>query len=253
MNESIADLRNPARAELLAELERRYLPLMEGEGRKKARRRYWWKKNAWRWVTGITWVIKRTLDFTGALVGLIVLSPLFLAVALSIKLTDKGPILFFQTRVGKWGEEFPFPKFRSMVTNAEELKKELMAQSDHGEESVTFKMKKDPRITWIGRIIRKLSIDELPQLWCVLNGKMSLVGPRPPTVAEVAQYSLRDRRRLDVIPGLTCIWQVSGRNRIDFDRWMEMDLQYIDSFSIWLDFKILFRTIFVVLTGYGAE
>jgi len=225
---------------------------MKGEGRKKAQRRYWWKKNAWRWVTGITWVIKRSLDFFGALAGLIFLSPLFLAVALSIKLTDRGPVLFFQTRVGKWGEEFPFPKFRSMVTNAEELKTELMAQSDHGEESVTFKMKKDPRITWIGRIIRKLSIDELPQLWCVLTGKMSLVGPRPPTVAEVAHYSLRDRRRLDVTPGLTCIWQVSGRGDIAFDEQVELDIRYIESSSLKEDILILLKTVPAVLLGKGA-
>lgn len=240
------------RADLLAELERRYVPLMEGGGRRRAQGRYLWKKYAWRWVTGGTWFLKRLLDIAGALCGLILLSPLFLVVAVCIKLTDHGPVLFFQTRVGKWGEEFPFPKFRSMVTNAEALKKELLSQNDHEQESVTFKMKKDPRITWIGRIIRKLSIDELPQLWCVLTGKMSLVGPRPPTVDEVAQYTLHDRRRLDVIPGLTCIWQVSGRGDIAFAEQVELDIRYIESSSLREDILILLKTIPAVLLGRGA-
>jgi lipopolysaccharide/colanic/teichoic acid biosynthesis glycosyltransferase len=138
-----------------------------------------------------------------------------------------------------------------MVVNAEKLKDTLLAQSDH-KDSVTFKMKKDPRITWIGRIIRKASIDELPQLGCVLKGDMSLVGPRPPVPREVAQYTLADRRRLDVIPGLTCIWQVSGRGDIPFKEQVKLDLQYIESQSVWLDVKLLFKTIPAVLTGRGA-
>ncbi|OQY42308.1 MAG: hypothetical protein B6240_14120 [Desulfobacteraceae bacterium 4572_87] len=168
-----------------------------------------------------------------------------------IKLTDGGPILFWQTRIGLWGKEFPFPKFRSMVVNAEALKDELLEQSDH-DDSITFKMKKDPRVTWIGRIIRKLSIDELPQLWCVFKGDMSLVGPRPPVPREVAEYTLADRRRLDVMPGLTCIWQVSGRGDIPFNEQVELDVQYIESRSLWFDIKLLLSTIPAVLLGKGA-
>ena len=132
------------------------------------------------------------------------------------------------TRVGKWGAEFPCPKFRSMKVNANELKAALVDQNDH-KEGITFKMKKDPRVTWIGRIIRKLSIDELPQLWCVLIGEMSLVGPRPPVPDEVSNYTLEDRRRLDVVPGLTCIWQVNGRGDIPFPEQVELDIEYIKS------------------------
>ena len=151
-------------------------------------------------------------------------------------------MFFWQTRIGLWGKEFPFPKFRSMVVNAEELKDTILEQSDH-KDSITFKMKKDPRVTWIGNIIRKLSIDELPQLWCVFKGEMSLVGPRPPVPREVAEYTLADRRRLDVIPGLTCIWQVSGRSDIDFEGQVKLDVQYIESQSFWSDMNILFKTI----------
>lgn len=212
---------------------------------------YWRKKYAWLIIVGGTRRIKRLIDFFAALAGMVVLAPLFLAVALAIKLTDKGPILFWQTRVGQYGREFPFPKFRSMVVNAEALKDQLKELNQHTNEK-TFKMKRDPRITWIGRIIRKLSIDELPQLWNVLIGDMSLVGPRPPVPREVALYTLSDRRRLDVIPGLTCIWQVSGRSDIPFDRQVELDVQYIQSQSLWFDVKLLFLTIPAVLLGKGA-
>jgi lipopolysaccharide/colanic/teichoic acid biosynthesis glycosyltransferase len=214
--------------------------------------RYWRKKYAWLLIVGGTRSLKRLIDFTAALCGAVALSPLFLGVALAIKLTDHGPVLFWQTRVGQYGREFPFPKFRSMVVNAEALKDQLLEQNQHGGEGVTFKMKRDPRITWIGRIIRKLSIDELPQLWNVLIGDMSLVGPRPPVPREVALYTLSDRRRLDVIPGLTCIWQVSGRSDIPFDKQVELDVQYIQSQSLWLDVKLLFLTIPAVLLGKGA-
>ncbi len=214
--------------------------------------RYWRKKYAWLLIVGGTRSIKRLIDFTAALCGAVVLAPLFLAVALAIRLTDHGPVLFWQTRVGQYGREFPFPKFRSMVVNAEALKDQLLAQNQHGGEGVTFKMKRDPRITWIGRIIRKLSIDELPQLWNVLIGDMSLVGPRPPVPREVALYTLSDRRRLDVIPGLTCIWQVSGRSDIPFDKQVELDVQYIQSQNLWLDIKLLLMTVPAVLLGKGA-
>ena len=194
---------------------------------------------------------KRALDIIVSLSALIVLSPLFLIVGLLIKLTDGGAILFWQKRVGKWGQTFDFPKFRSMVPNAEKLVQKLLSKNDHGD-SVTFKMKSDPRVTWIGKIIRKLSIDELPQLWCVLKGDMTLVGPRPPVPREVAQYSLSDRRRLEVTPGLTCIWQVSGRGNIPFPQQVAMDIEYIENQSFWLDLKLLFQTIPAVIMGKGA-
>ena len=215
------------------------------------RMKYLRKKYLWKIVTGGASALKRLLDIVVALVMLMLLAPLFAAVAISIRLTDRGPVLFWQARVGQWGTEFPFPKFRSMVVNAEKLKDKLLAANDH-KNGVTFKMKKDPRVTWIGRIIRKTSIDELPQLWCVLKGDMSLVGPRPPVPREVALYSLRDRRRLDVKPGLTCIWQVSGRGDIPFDRQVELDVRYIESQSLWLDLLLLLKTAPAILMGKGA-
>lgn len=235
------------RLELIEELYQRY-----GNTRGVVHKlQYWRKKYSWVMVVGMSRGLKRLVDIVVATLALIILSPLFITVAAIIKLTDWGPILFWQVRVGQWGLEFPFPKFRSMVTNAEKLKDQLIAQNDHGN-SVTFKMKKDPRVTFIGRIIRKLSIDELPQLWCVLIGDMSLVGPRPPVVREVEKYTLADRRRLDVKPGLTCIWQVSGRGDIAFDQQVELDVQYIESQSLWLDFVLLFKTVPAVLSGKGA-
>lgn len=239
------------RVQLIEELYRRYGRDSARVGRYANRVRYWWKKYAWMVVVNGSKLIKRLIDIFAASILLILLIPLFLLVALLIKATDRGPVLFWQMRVGRWGREFPFPKFRSMVTDAEKLKAKLLAQNDH-DNSITFKMKRDPRITWIGRIIRKLSIDELPQLWCVLRGDMSLVGPRPPVPAEVAAYSLADRRRLDAVPGLTCIWQVSGRGNIPFDEQVKLDVQYIESQSLWLDLKLLFKTIPAVLTGKGA-
>ena len=167
-----------------------------------------------------------------------------------VKLSSRGPILFRQTRCGLNGRKFSLYKFRSMYVGAEMRKKELERQNIMG--GPVFKMKRDPRVTRFGRFMRRFSIDELPQLFNVLRGDMSLVGPRPPIPDEVDMYETWHRRRLSMKPGLTCIWQVSGRNKVDFEQWMDMDLQYIDSFSLWLDFKILFRTVFVVLTGYGA-
>lgn len=239
------------RDELMEELYNRYGSKASGPGGLGHRLRYWRKKYAWIIVVGGAKVLKRFIDILASSLLFLCLWPLFLGVALCIKLTDGGPVFFWQTRIGLWGKEFPFPKFRSMVMNAEELKDSILAQSDH-EDSITFKMKKDPRVTWIGTIIRKLSIDELPQLWCVLKGDMSLVGPRPPVPREVAEYTLSDRRRLDAIPGLTCIWQVSGRGDIPFDEQVELDVQYIESQSIWVDIKLLLGTIPAVLLGKGA-
>jgi len=193
---------------------------------------------------------KRLFDVIFSFLAIVLLSPLFLFVALGIKLTSRGPIFFRQVRCGLNGRKFILYKFRSMYVGAEMRKRELERQNEM--KGPVFKMKRDPRVTKFGRFMRKLSIDELPQLFNVFMGNMSLVGPRPPLPAEVDMYESWQRRRLSMKPGLTCIWQVSGRNKIDFEQWMEMDLQYIDNFSLWLDFKLLVRTIFVVLTGYGA-
>jgi len=239
------------RVALMEELYRIYGAPSRGTSTFRLHLRYLRKKYAWLLVVGGAKVLKRTLDILAAVALFFLLWPLFLLVAICIKLTDGGPVFFWQTRVGQYGREFPFPKFRSMVVNAEALKDSLLEQSDHGN-SVTFKMKRDPRVTWIGRIIRKLSIDELPQLWCVLKGDMSLVGPRPPVPREVAEYTLADRRRLDAIPGLTCIWQVSGRGDIAFDQQVQLDVQYIESQSLWLDIKLLLQTVPAVLLGKGA-
>lgn len=204
-----------------------------------------------RWSLAAGPAMKRSLDIVVSAVALIALAPLFTVVALAIKLTDRGPVLFWQTRVGRYGKLLRFPKFRSMVLDAEAVKQRLLSENDHGE-GVTFKMKRDPRITAVGRIIRRLSIDELPQLYLVLTGDLTLVGPRPPVPAEVARYSLRQRRRLDVVPGLTCIWQVSGRSEIPFEKQALMDIDYIDRRSVWFDLSLLVRTIPAVLFGRGA-
>jgi len=174
-------------------------------------------------------------------------------VALLIKLTSPGPVLFRQLRSGLNGAPFTIYKFRTMVTNAEQLKHELEAMNEM--RGPVFKIAKDPRITPIGRILRRRSIDELPQLFNVLRGEMSLVGPRPLPVDEVGRFNdLAHRRRLSVKPGLTCLWQVSGRNQIaEFKDWVRLDLEYIDNWSLWLDFKILLRTVPVVLAGTGAK
>lgn len=209
------------------------------------------KKYFWLLAVGGAAFLKRVLDVSGALVGLILLAPIFGVVALIIKWTDKGPVFYVAPRVGKWGREFAFPKFRSMRINASQLQEELQAQSHH-EDVKTFKMKKDPRVTPIGRFIRKLSIDELPQLWCVVRGDMSLVGPRPPLPSEVSTYSLEDRRRLNITPGITGLWQVSGRGDIPFPEMVELDVQYIESRSLRMDLLLLLRTVPAVFLGKGA-
>ncbi len=211
----------------------------------------WRKECAWRMTVSGTRYAKRFIDIVGSLILSILLFPFFLIAAILIKLTDGGPVLFWQTRVGQGGREFFLPKLRSMRMDAEAMKDRLLVHNEW-ENSVTFKMKNDPRITWIGRILRRFSIDELPQLWCVLKGEMSLVGPRPPIPCEVARYNPEDRRRLAVRPGLTCIWQVSGRSDIPFKKQVELDVQYIESQSVWLDIQILLKTIPAVLLGKGA-
>ncbi|HUO67330.1 MAG TPA: sugar transferase [Gammaproteobacteria bacterium] len=196
-------------------------------------------------------LLKRAFDIFASSVAIALLSPLMIGVAIAIKLTSKGPILFRQPRVGRYGRMFNMLKFRSMVVNAEELKAKLMAQNEQS--GPVFKMTRDPRVTGIGRFIRKYSIDELPQFINVLRGEMTIVGPRPPVPSEVAQYEAWQRRRLSVRPGITCVWQVSGRNQIGFEEWMYLDMQYIDNWSIAQDFQLIFKTVPVVLFGKGAS
>lgn len=193
---------------------------------------------------------KRLLDVFAVLASLVLIGPLLLAVAVAVKLTSEGPVLFSQMRVGKGGRLFRFYKFRSMVTNAEAMKASLMTLNE--KDGPIFKMQHDPRITRVGRFIRKYSLDELPQLLNVLNGDMSLVGPRPPVPAEVVQYEEWQLRRLAVTPGLTCIWQTSGRSRVSFDEWMRMDIEYIDTWTFRLDVKLIFKTVKAVLAADGA-
>ena len=181
-------------------------------------------------------VIKRIIDIVASFTGLIVLSPLMLVVSILIKLESKGEVIFKQKRVGLNGKEFYMYKFRSMVINAEELKAELESQNEMS--GPMFKMKDDPRITKIGKFIRKTSIDELPQLINVIKGDMSLVGPRPSLPKEVEEFETWMRERLEVKPGLTCIWQVSGRNNIDFEDWMKLDIKYVRERSFKLDIKL---------------
>lgn len=195
--------------------------------------------------------VKRILDVTLALLILLALFPLLLIVALAIRLESPGPILFNQVRIGYRGQPFKFWKFRSMYPDAEQRLRQL-EQANEMQGGVLFKMKKDPRITRVGRFIRKFSIDELPQLWNVLNGDMALVGPRPALPNEVARYSIHDRERLDVKPGITCIWQVSGRSDIPFEQQVKLDLRYIYFQSIKQDLRILLKTVPAVITGRGA-
>ena len=209
------------------------------------------KKYSWLIVVSSTQWFKRFVDIVFSGILLVLLSPIFAVIALLIKSSDGGPVLYHQMRIGKWGTEFRMPKFRTMVMDADKLKEHLLSKNEHGN-SITFKIKRDPRITRIGWFLRRTSLDELPQLWCVFKGTMSLVGPRPPLPSEVAAYTLEDRRRLDAIPGITCIWQVSGRADIPFAKQVRLDVQYIESQSFWLDLKLLLKTIPAVILGRGA-
>ena len=195
--------------------------------------------------------VRRCIDVAVASVLLVVLSPLMAAIAVLIKATSPGPVLFRQIRCGLHGRPFTFLKFRSMRTDAERLKAALAAFNEM--DGPAFKMTNDPRVTPVGRWLRRTSLDELPQLWNILKGDMSFVGPRPAVVEEVRQYEPWQRRRLSMPPGLTCLWQVSGRNELTFNEWMQLDLQYIDNWSLWLDLKIVLKTIPAVLLGRGAR
>lgn len=195
--------------------------------------------------------LKRVTDIAISLVALIALSPIMLAIMVAIKLDDGGPVFFTQARAGRYGRQFSMHKFRSMCVDAEARLTDLLALNEMS--GPVFKVAADPRITRVGHFLRRTSLDELPQLWDVLLGNMSLVGPRPPILSEVNRYDPRHRRRLSVKPGITCLWQVSGRNAIsDFNRWVDLDLAYIDNWSYWADWRILFQTIPVLWKRTGA-
>ncbi|HSR97480.1 MAG TPA: sugar transferase [Kofleriaceae bacterium] len=194
---------------------------------------------------------KRAIDIVVSMILLVTLSPLLIMLALGVRLTSGGPAIFSQMRCGLRGRPFRFYKFRSMVADADARKAELIHLNEV--QGPAFKIARDPRITRFGQFLRKYSLDELPQLWNVLIGDMSLVGPRPPTPCEVSTYTRRQAQRLCVIPGITGLWQVSGRNNItSFDQWVELDLAYIERWSLWLDLRILARTVLVVLRAEGS-
>ena len=193
---------------------------------------------------------KRVIDIAGALAGLVIASPILTVIALAVKATSHGPVLFIQPRAGLGGRRFHIYKFRTMHVDAE--KRKAMLGYLNEQDGPAFKIRDDPRVTSLGRILRRLSLDELPQLFNVLKGDMSLVGPRPPTFEEVAEYRAWYTRRLDVTPGITCIWQVYGRSRVSFEDWMRMDMQYIRQYSFWQDLRLLMATVPAVLMRRGA-
>lgn len=209
------------------------------------------KNSVWKMRFHTRRVLKRVLDTTIALIGLIVLSPFLIIVSILIKYDSPGSILFKQERVGLYGKSFKMWKFRSMVSNAED-KREALEANNEMVAGILFKIKDDPRITKVGSFIRKTSIDELPQLFNVLKGDMSLVGPRPPLPNEVREYRRSDCRRLEALPGITCEWQVSGRSNIPFDQQVELDVNYIRNQSLWLDLTLILKTIPAVLFARGA-
>ncbi len=200
---------------------------------------------AW-WQAGV----KRAMDIVVSALAILILAPLLLAVAILVKATSRGPIFYVQHRVGRGGMPFRMVKFRSMYLDAHDRRGEHVDDNIH--EGPIFKIRDDPRVTSVGRVIRRLSIDELPQLFNVLKGDMSLVGPRPPLPEEFLDYTERERQRLLVKPGVTCIWQVSGRSDLDFHTWVDMDLEYIETWNLRLDLKLLAKTLPAVITGRGA-
>ena len=206
---------------------------------------------AWKVTVKASYATKRLMDIVLSAVGMLLLSPVYLAIAAAVKLSSPGPVFFVQTRVGRYGRYFKFYKFRSMRQDAEAQKAALMSQNE-SKDGVIFKMKDDPRITKVGRFLRRTSLDELPQLWNVFIGDMSLVGPRPPVPSEVLEYTLEDRKRLDVIPGITCLWQIKGRSEIPFHEQVQLDKEYILTPGIWKDIVILLKTIPAIIGGRGA-
>lgn len=195
-------------------------------------------------------LMKRLIDILGAAFGIIILLPLFIVVSLAIKIESAGPVFFVQKRCGKDGRIFKMYKFRSMVCDAEEKLGDLMPLNEMS--GPVFKIKNDPRITRVGNFIRRTSIDELPQLINVLKGDMSLVGPRPPIDKEVLEYTEYENQRLLIRPGLTCYWQISGRNDIDFDEWVNLDIKYIKERNLWIDIKLILKTVFVLFGDKNA-
>jgi exopolysaccharide biosynthesis polyprenyl glycosylphosphotransferase len=207
-------------------------------------------QNWWFARTHLVFLAKRALDLVISISALLFFLPVFLITAVLIKIDSPGPIFFRQQRVGKWGKTFNCFKFRSMFIDAEKRKLELLVKNEADE--VVFKMRNDPRVTRVGRVIRKFSIDELPQLINVIQGDMSLVGPRPPVPIEVAQYEHDQFRRLDAVPGITGLQQVSGRSELAFKRWVELDVEYIEHWSLKKDVEIILKTIPAVISGKGA-
>jgi exopolysaccharide biosynthesis polyprenyl glycosylphosphotransferase len=195
-------------------------------------------------------MLKRVLDISLSSMGLVLLSPFLLAIAIAVRLDSNGPVFYGSERIGKKGRVFRCIKFRTMVQDAEMKRAEILHMNER--DSVLFKITNDPRITNLGRVLRKYSLDELPQLMNVLRGDMSLVGPRPPIASEVKRYELNHLRRLDVVPGITGLWQVQARQDPSFDSYISLDTAYIENWSLWLDIKILIRTVAVVLAGTGA-
>jgi exopolysaccharide biosynthesis polyprenyl glycosylphosphotransferase len=249
-------VRNPERPasaerDLAARLVRGVSETQSMADRLLQRSRYEARKVQAVWAENGVAVCKRMIDVLASSLALVLLSPLFLLIAVLVKLEDGGPVFFAQTRVGRYGKQFKMYKIRSMCLDAEKRLQEILAMNQH-KEGVTFKLKNDPRITRVGKWLRKLSLDELPQLYNVLVGNMSLVGPRPPVPREVAQYSLADRRRLAIKPGITCIWQISGRSEIDFSGQVRLDVDYIRNQCLWMDLVILMRTLPAVISGRGA-
>ena len=206
---------------------------------------------AWKVTVKASYATKRLMDIVLSAVGMLLLSPVYLAIAAAVKLSSPGPVFFVQTRVGRYGRYFKFYKFRSMRQDAEAQKAALMSQNE-SKDGVIFKMKDDPRITKVGRFLRRTSLDELPQLWNVFIGDMSLVGPRPPVPSEVLEYTLEDRKRLDVIPGITCLWQIKGRSEIPFHEQVRLDKEYIMAGGFWKDVAILMKTVPAIIGGKGA-
>ena len=206
---------------------------------------------AWQLTVFGAYATKRIMDIVISALGMLLLSPLFLVIAVAVKISSPGPVFFKQVRVGRYGRHFTFYKFRSMRPNADAEKAWLMDRNE-SKDGVIFKMKEDPRITKVGKFLRRTSLDELPQLWNVFIGDMSLVGPRPPVPSEVEKYTLEDRKRLDVIPGITCLWQIKGRSDIPFHEQVQLDKEYILTPGIWKDIVILLKTVPAIIGGKGA-
>ena len=232
-------------------LMRRLIAAQTGAGRWTLSLRTYCFAQLWLWTMALGEIIKRWFDIVVSGFFLMALSPLFGLIALLIRLEDGKPVIFEQIRVGKHGKHFKMYKFRSMRPDAEKQLEKLLAQNHH-KEGVTFKIKDDPRLTRVGKWLRKFSFDELPQFYNVFRGDMSLVGPRPPVPREVAKYTLADRRRLAIKPGITCFWQIGGRAEIDFSGQVDLDVRYIEQQSLFTDIKILAKTVPAVLSGKGA-